>query len=175
MLVSTTTQACPFCSDQHPLQLHGWYHRWGLFPHEPDRQLPVRRLLCVRTGRTVSLLPDFCIPRRQHGPAILGPFLHAVLIQGLALLVALRNLRPGVSCHSVAQSLRNGFARRQPQVRAYLSQVLPRLPEAPTAVPPCRKALAELVLALQQGHGTVTAAFIWHGRAFHQRYALGLA
>jgi hypothetical protein len=28
----------------------------------------------------VSLLPDFCTPRHQHGPAILGIFLSALVI-----------------------------------------------------------------------------------------------
>jgi hypothetical protein len=176
MLVCDETMACPICPDRHRLQLHGWYSRYGLFPPpEPEQRLPIRRLLCVRTGRTVSLLPDFCIPRRQHGPALLGPFLHAVLIQGVALLVALRSLRPGMTCHSVAQSLRNGFARRQPQLRAYLSQTFPRLPEAPASIPPSRRSLAELVLALSQGSSGIAAAFTWHGRSFHRCFQLGLA
>ena len=176
MLVSDQTRRCPICAEPHPLQLHGWYDRYGLFPHpEKDARIAVRRLRCVETGRTVSLLPDFCIPKRQHGPAILGPFLIAVILQVIALLVAIRRLRPRVDCHSVAQSLLGGFVRRDRQLRVYLSQRLSRIPEAPPSVPVRRRPMAELLLALQQGAGDVASAFIQHGRAFHRCFQLGLA
>ncbi|MEM7202550.1 MAG: DUF6431 domain-containing protein [Planctomycetota bacterium] len=76
MLVSERSRKCPFCRDKHRLRLHGHYHRHVLVPGDqaPER-VPVRRLLCTRVRKTVSLLPDFCLPRRQHGPAILGTFL----------------------------------------------------------------------------------------------------
>jgi len=69
---------------------------------------------------------------------------YGVLVRGIALLVALRSLRPCVNCHSVAQSLRDGFARRGPQLRAYLSQPCSRFPEALDSTSTCQRPLARL-------------------------------
>ena len=72
-LLDSESRRCPFCSDRHRLRIHGWYHRYAIQPRTPEGEVPrirVRRLLCVRQGRTVSLLPEFCLPRRQQGPAI---------------------------------------------------------------------------------------------------------
>jgi hypothetical protein len=175
MLVDVQTLACSFCPDHHALELHGWYHRYALFPAAEDTCLPIRRLLCTRTGKTVSLLPDFCIPRRQHGPAILGLFLAAVLITGLALLKAIQKQRPSVTYHSVAQSLLSGFTRRQSHLRAYLAQTFPRFPEAPATVQPVHRSRAEVFLALTAQSKDIPASFRHHGRLFHDCGQLGLA
>ncbi len=176
MLVSPDTRRCPFCGDGHRLRLHAWYLRYALLPDpEPPMRIPVRRLLCVAKGRTVSLLPDFCLPRRQHGPAILGAFLVAWALKGRPLVRALQTVRDHVAGHSVAQSLLRGFCAKLDALRSYLAALRPRHVDVPDEVPPPRRAAAAVLLALLDGFRDVAAALIHHGRAFHARFAQGLA
>jgi hypothetical protein len=174
-LVSKETRKCPFCADGHALRLHGWYQRWALFP-DPERsqKLPVRRLYCPRVRRTVSLLPEFCTPRRQHGPAILALFLKFFLA-GACLLEALRNVRREAPCHAVAQSLRDGFLGRSVQIHAYLAQRHRRVVEPPGEVHKDRRRLAELFFGLVAGFKNPQAAFIFHTVTFHEAFGDGLA
>jgi hypothetical protein len=174
-LISEETRRCPFCAGGHALRRHGWYWRWALFPDpEAPRKIPVRRLYCPRVRRTVSLLPDFCIPRRQHGPAILALFLK-FLLAGAGLLQALRQVRQEAPCHAVAQSLRDGFGRRAVHIRAYLAQRHRRVIEPPEKVPKDRRRLAELFFGLVAGFKRPEAAFIFHTVSFHRAFAEGLA
>jgi len=68
----------------------------------------VHRLYCPREGKTLSLLPDFCVPRRQHSAVVLGYFL-LFLSLGCGLVGSLRRVRGEAPSHSVAQHLRDGF------------------------------------------------------------------
>jgi len=177
-LVNQETRKCPFCDQRdhdHALWLHAWYWRWALFPdpQEPYK-LPIRRLYCPHVRRTVSLLPDFCIPRRQHGPAILAIFLQ-LLVAGKGLLHGLRKARANAPCHAVAQSLRDGFLRRAVNIRAYLARRHRRVIEPPDKVPKDRRHLAELYLGLVAGFNCPQAAFIFHNACFHQSFREPLA
>ena len=175
VLVTEESRSCPFCSEEHRLRLHGHYHRVALVPggEEPCR-VPIRRLLCIHVGRTVSLLPDFCVPRRQHGPAILGSFL-AGYARGRALLKALRGVRPDAPSHSVAQSLRNGFLARAGPIRTYLARLRGRALEAPPTVAGRRREVAGLLVGLCQGFATAAEAFVRHGVELHAALHIGLA
>lgn len=175
MLVDGSSQECPLCSDKHRLRLHGYYHRFALVAgvEEPVR-VPIRRLLCVRTGRTVSLLPDFCLPRRQHGPAILGAFLSRYS-KGASLLTALRAARPDAPTHSVAQSLRKGFLARAGPIRAYVARLHARAFEPPATVSGRRREVAALLVGLCHGFGVAADAFIRHGVGLHAMLQIGLA
>ena len=173
-LVTDASRRCPFCPDGHRLRLHGTYERQALFPKESSaRALRIHRLLCARTGRTVSLLPDFCLPRRQHGPSILGLFLHAI-IRGAGQLKALLRFRPDVTQHSTGRTLLKGFLEKATKIRSYLSGLRPRIVDLPK-VPPSLRELALLVQGLTQGFGDPAAAFTFHARCFHQRFQIGLA
>jgi hypothetical protein len=175
-LVDPETLTCPFCPDGHRLWRHGWYERQALLPDPaPAVTIPIRRLICPVTGRTVSLLPDFCLPRRQHGPEILGGFLEAYLLRGMILLGALRSVRAEAAGHSVAQSLLRGFDRRTQGIQAYLAQRRPRRPRVPDGVPAPLRALAALILELRRGFRDIQAAFVHHGRVFHAFGRQGLA
>jgi hypothetical protein len=134
----------------------------------------VRRLCCAVTGKTVSLLPDFCLPRRQHGPGILGIFLQA-FISGHTLLESMRQARADVVGHSVPQSLVRGFLSRGHPLRAYLAARSPRQPPVPPAMPAQRRILALLVQGLLDGFDSAVHAFELHGRLFHHRFGLSLA
>lgn len=164
---------CPFqdCPEDHPLHLHGSYERWMVFPGgEGTKRGDVLRLLCTRTGKTVSLLPDFCLPRRQHGPGVLGRFLFELVRAGGGLLRALRTARGDAPHHSVAQSLRDGFLERAGKLKSYLARLQPRVEHA--ALEPV---LAVLVQGLCRGIRDPERAFRHHGLLFHRRYKQGLA
>ncbi len=164
MLVTPETRRCPFCHDAHMLNLHGWYYRQVILPAGGGcRRIPVRRLRCGLRGKTVSLLPDFCMPRRQHGPAVLGLFLVYLFLRGLTLSESLRRARGEVPSHSVAQALRDGFRRRCELICEYLGG-------ASTA-----GSASELVTRLRAGFRQIRGAFMHHGRKFHESRALSLA
>jgi hypothetical protein len=173
-LLTDENRRCPLCPDGHRLRLHGRYRRQALFPQEEAaKNLAIHRLLCTRTGRTVSLLPDFCLPRRQHGPSILGLFLHAV-IRGAGHLKALMRLRPDATQHSTARSLLKGFLGQASKIRTYLAALRPRIVDPPKA-PPRLRDLALLVHGLTHGFGDPATAFTFHARRFHRRFQMGLA
>ncbi|HLF81943.1 MAG TPA: DUF6431 domain-containing protein [Anaerolineales bacterium] len=173
--MSEETRKCPFCSDGHALRLHGWYRRWALLPDpEPARNIWVRRLYCPHARRTVSLLPDFCLPRRQHGPAILALFLK-LFLAGRCLLEALRSVRLEAPCHAVAQSLRDGFLAREVQIRAYLAQRRHRAVEPAEPIRQDRRRLAELFFGLIAGFASPPVAFVFHSVKFHDAFGAALA
>ncbi len=174
-LVTAETRRCPFCPEAHRLRLHGWYGRQALLPRQGGAvRVWVRRLYCAVTGKTVSLLPDFCLPRRQHGPGILGIFLRA-LISGHTLLESMRQARPDPVGHSVPQALVRGLLRRGHELRAYLAARVARQPPMPRAVPARRRVLTLLARGLLDGFDSAVRAFEHHGRLFHDRFGLGLA
>jgi hypothetical protein len=175
LLESEQAWECPFCRDRHRLRLHGHYHRYALLPggQEPER-VPIRRLLCARTGRTVSLLPDFCLPRRQHGPAILGTFLSRYA-EGEPLLGALRAARHDAPCHSVAQSLRKGFLTRAGPIRAYLARLRARALEPPATASGRRREVAALLVGLCHGFMAAAQAFVHHAVDLHAMSQIGIA
>lgn len=174
-LLTAELRQCPICTPVHRLRRHGWYERWGIFPDpESPHRIPVLRLLCAVTSQTVSLLPDFCLPFRQHGPDILGPFLWGVAIEGLSLSAALGRVRRGTR-HSVAWHLWRGFSQRAAELQAYVAGCRARAPTVPETVAPSRRAIAQQVLSLVTDGTDVAAAFRHHGRRFHRRFGLGLA
>jgi len=173
ILVTEESRSCPFCPDGHRLRRHGHYHRTALLlGDQVVGHLPVVRLFCVVTGRTVSLLPDLCIPRHQHGPEVLGTFLHEHAIAGRPLVESMRHARPSTPCHSVAQSLLGGFQRRDGPIRAYLSRIRHRVP---VLAPSRLRAIAQLVAGLCTGFATAAIAFLSHGPELHRIHQVGLA
>lgn len=174
VLVDEASRECPFCAEKHRLRLHGHYRRRVLLPDGHTAVVPVRRLLCAQVGRTVSLLPDFCMPRRQHGPAILGTFL-ARYAEGEALTAALRAAHPAASGHSVAQSLRTGFLLRGGRIRAYLAQLRARAVDPPASAPGFRGEVRALLAGLCLGFAKAAEAFVHHGVGLHAMQQIGLA
>ena len=59
-----THTLCPHCHKQH-LRRHGFYQRY-LIAKDFEGFILVRRYICPECGRTVSLLPWFCHPRRTY-------------------------------------------------------------------------------------------------------------
>jgi hypothetical protein len=175
-VASDEARRCPFCPDRHRLRRSGHYRRWALLPDpEPRKHIPVLRLRCSKTGRTVSLLPGFCIPRRQHGPAILGVFLDGFVRLGLGLHAALKRARSAALEHSTAQSLMGGFQRRQERLRAYLAGLRSRAIPPPADLVGLRRDLAPLVLGLLADQPDPATGFTDHGIRLHHRFACALA
>jgi hypothetical protein len=175
-LLSEENCQCPFCADRHRLRLHGHYYRYGLLPDpEAVQLLPVFRLFCPREKKTVSLLPDFCTPRRQYGPAVLGIFLASLVLLGQTLLEALRQARAGVPGYQVGQALLRGFRARGHQIRAYLAGLRPRAAPVSWANSSRHHELVPLVAGLLAGFADPAVAFVHHGRALHERFGVGLA
>jgi hypothetical protein len=134
----------------------------------------IRRLLCVHTGRTVSLLPGFCIPRRQHGPEIVGTFLDEYS-KAAPLVSALRATRGDAPGHSVAQSLRDGFLARADKIRMYLTRLRARTVDSVLTVAGRRREVAALLVGLCHGFATAADAFVRHGVELHAALHIGLA
>ncbi len=141
-------------------------------------RIPVLRLLCPRTGKTVSLLPDFCLPRRQTGPAILAVFLYALVFKGLSLCASLlearRDLTSETTHHAQAQAMRDRFIKRLPKLRAYLARIHDRITEASREIPKKHRDMATVILWMQQVQPDPRKAFIHHGRIFHKHCQEGL-
>lgn len=163
---------CPFCDSRHRLRRHGLYRRWAYLPGEDEpRRLPVVRLLCAVTGRTVSLLPEFCLPRRQHGPGVVGLFLHAWAIEGRTMGSSLEAAGLGDKSHALAHSFLRGFKLRQRWLRTYLA---PRLRRWSVPPPDHRHEIARDVSAILQLSRGIVRSFVLCGRELHAMFGVGL-
>lgn len=78
---------CPQCEAHCPLRAHGFYKR-TLVDIAFDGTIRVRRYLCRRCKRTVSLLPEFALPYLRFGIVVIALFLVARLLLGLTLKAA---------------------------------------------------------------------------------------
>ena len=78
---------CPQCEAHRPLTAHGFYRR-TLVDAVFDGTIRVRRYLCHRCKRTVSLLPDFALPYIRFGITVISIFLIARLLVGRTLAAA---------------------------------------------------------------------------------------
>lgn len=170
---------CPYCRDRHRLRAHGSYERWVfvLDGHAPrEERVPVKRFLCPRTGRTVSLLPDFCLPRRRYGTEVVGLLLHAVSTVGASLAEAFSRLRHRLEGVRSGQALVAGFLARRPQLEGYTARLRQRTPELPAGLGDAyRQEVARLFLPLCVGHSSGPDALRHHGRCFHGQFGQGIA
>lgn len=179
LLVSETARRCPFCAVEHRLRRHGTYKRFVLLAGEAEEyKITVVRLFCAATGRTVSLLPDFCVAGRQYGAAALGGFLQAYAA-GKSLVVALQSVRPAATNHSVGQSLRSGFLSRDGPIRSYLASIRPRAAAASAtataATGELRRAVAGLLTAMLIGMANAAEVFPGLGVGLHAASGTALA
>jgi len=78
---------CPQCEAHRPLTAHGFYSR-TLQDVAFDGTIRVRRYLCGRCKRTVSLLPEFALPYVRFGITVIALFLIARLLGGSTLEAA---------------------------------------------------------------------------------------
>ena len=62
MRASSVSGSCPKCplNSNHPVHRHGHYERYGDI--DSTELIAVKRFLCTVCQRTVSVLPDRCLP-----------------------------------------------------------------------------------------------------------------
>jgi hypothetical protein len=80
---------CPQCQVRHPLTAHGFYLR-TLIDVAFDGMIRVRRYLCQSCKRTVSLLPEFCLPYLRSSIVMIALFLLTHLLDGQTLAAAVK-------------------------------------------------------------------------------------
>jgi len=61
---------CPHCSIPVMMRKHGFYKRY-IIHFAFEGYIYIRRYICVKCGRTVSMLPSFCVPYYQHGTEVI--------------------------------------------------------------------------------------------------------
>jgi hypothetical protein len=79
--------ACPQCESEQPLVCHGFYRR-TVVDVDSDWVIRVRRYLCSKCRRTVSLLPDLVLPYMRFATEVIAVFLTARLWRGETLKTA---------------------------------------------------------------------------------------
>ena len=71
--------SCPFCGRMHPLRKHGTYSRNICDLHLAPVMIAILRYYCPACGLTVSILPSFCLPRKQYSAGVISLCLQLVL------------------------------------------------------------------------------------------------
>lgn len=160
------------------MRAHGSYERWVFVldgQAAREERIRVKRFLCVRSGQTVSLLPDFCLPRRRYGSEVVGLLLQVVSTVGASLASAFARLRHELDGPRSAQALVGGFLARRPQLEGYAARLRQRAPELPVGLSAYRQEVARLFLPLRAGQRSGPAALRHHGLLFQGRFGQGIA
>lgn len=71
---------CPLCNHPVKMKKHGYYKRYIILI-DFEGNIYVRRYICEKCRRTVSMLPAFCVQKYQYGAVVII----------LALLIAMTN------------------------------------------------------------------------------------
>lgn len=82
----------PGCRVQVPLQKHGFYHR-NVLAGDFSGRIFIRRYYCKYCGKTVSLLPSFCLPYFQYSVELIYIVLLYVLVSTHSLRACLQLLK----------------------------------------------------------------------------------
>lgn len=172
IIIAEDHRRCPFCDDGHRLNSHGHYERFVVLPDRVEH-IPVLRFLCPEAMRTVSLLPDFCLPRRQVGVAVLSVLLHGVTFLSQSIETAVHKARLPID-PKTGWSLLSRFRSQIDLIGTHVGQVFGRVPELPDHVPRHDPQFHQLVAALL-GTASPSLALISHARQFHEKFHRPLA
>jgi hypothetical protein len=175
---------CPFCEPTHRLRRHGTYRRTAVTADAVIR-ISIQRLLCAATGRTVSLLPDFLLPHKQHVIPVVATFFLAFALQRLSLAASIAYATIIYPSRQKGTYWIRCLLRNAPVVRIYMASVrprqrIPRSEAVPLASPRggfitrVRARLASLLDLLRDGFGSLQDAFRVHSRNMHTRLARAL-
>ena len=175
---------CPICEPTHRLRRHGTYRR-TVVTADAVLRISIQRLLCAATGRTVSLLPDFLFPRKQHVIPVVAAFFSAFVFQSLSLAVSM-------ACATVIYPsrqkgtywirclLRNVtivqayMASMRPRQRVHRSKAVPLPSPRGGFITRTRARLALLLDFLRDRFESLQDAFRFHSRNMHMRFARAL-
>jgi hypothetical protein len=164
---------CPFCRRTHPLRRHGTYSRTVVTENETFK-IDVRRFLCVSTGRTVSLLPDFLVPRKQHSCGVIISFFYAWAIAGLSISLAAGRATSAYPSRQKAQAWIRGFWRNLLDIEAYLDVAVCRKGRKSSKrrrmLRPSKEYLAFVLLRMIDESKPIHHSFEFHSRCFHERF-----
>jgi hypothetical protein len=145
----------------------------------------IQRLLCAATGKTVSILPDFLLPRKQHVIPVVAAFFLVFTLQHLSLAASMAYATIIYPSRQKGTYWIRCLLRNVPAVRAYLASVLPhqRIPRSEAVPPPsprsgfitrARARLKPLLELLRNGFRSLQDAFRFHSRNLHIRFARAL-
>lgn len=160
-------ELCPYCPDGHRLRWHGGYQRYAVSAKREDR-VWIRRLLCATHGRTVSLLPDFLLPRKQHVWDVIAAFFHAFAWLGLSLAASMRKAIPSAASRQKAWYWCHSLLRQRTTIRTYLREACRgAAPARPRGLRPAVTALLAPLLRTDRSY-----AHDWpeHSRRMHARH-----
>jgi len=165
---------CPYCKEAHKLNRHGWFERNLVFNGYLIKRIPIRRLLCKVIGRTVSLLPDFCLPHRQYGIEALSIFLTNYYLEDKSLLSSLRAVNFMVTSHSLGQHWVYSLKQRMLKVQDYLARQQHRFPDACNKRRNHTSPINRFFSILMEGYPSLTKALLVHGPAFYRLYGISI-
>jgi len=101
---------CPYkdCGINLEMKKHGFYSRY-LTLLKFKGWIKIRRYICPKCGRTVSMLPAFCIPRVSYGALLIVMLLRYALTAG-SIRKAVKKFSAYVG--SISRRLINKYLRR---------------------------------------------------------------
>jgi hypothetical protein len=176
--IPSGSDLCPFCRPTHRLRRHGSYCRNAVTAVDSHR-IAVQRLYCPATGRTVSLLPDFLVPRKQHTAPVIAAFLYAFAWLGLGLAAAVSKATRVYPSRQKGRFWARAIAARGHVIRAYVATQRARVSAPPSdallLAHPVRRLLYSLLAPLRVGYADLPAAFVHHSRRMHAAHGLALA
>lgn len=76
---------CPLCGRTHPLRKHGTCPRYVCDLFLVPVIIKLLRYYCPGCGHTVSILPSFCIPRKQYSAGVISLCLQLILACAVSL------------------------------------------------------------------------------------------
>jgi len=175
---------CPFCKPSHRLRRHGTYQRNAVTAEQVFR-ICIQRLLCAATGQTVSILPDFLLPRKQHLIPVVASFFSAFALQGLSLAASMSLATIIYPSRQKGTYWIRCLVGNMPTIRAYMASVRPRQDASESTklrhvatdgslVARLRGRLAPLLHLLREKFRSLAVAFRFHSRNLHARFARAL-
>ena len=161
---------CPFCKGKkkkHRLWRHGSYERFVVVAElDVAITILVVRLYCCKKGQTVSLLPHFLAPRKQHTWEVMGTYFSKIEIEGCSRVAAMEAATKIKPSRQKGAYWSRCLEENLVQIQTYLSGIRPRLAGAPCP--------STLLKALRRGYKTLGEALARHNLMMHKMHGVWL-
>ncbi len=79
-MIPPRPSVCPFDGCSGRMHRHGFYWRFVVLADGARKGFGVHRMRCALCGRTISYLPDFCVPYKHFGSDVIWALLWAVIV-----------------------------------------------------------------------------------------------